>query len=202
MSRIRAVLFDADGVVQRTPPAFRQSLIDVCRANGADPEKFLAAVFAAERPSIVGTGTLAEALAPVLRGFGMTHALDTVLSAWRLVEPDVGVFALIDDLRARGFTCCLATNQQDVRRRHMSLELGYSASFDREYYSCEIRQRKPDAAFFQHILNDLVLAPIEVLFVDDAEANVVAARDLGMETLYFDGGDLRVQVEPLLARAG
>ena len=125
LNPIRAILFDADGVIQHTPPAFHQALIDVAGKAGADPGELLPAIFSAERPAIIGQGSLAEALAPVLERFGLADALQDLLPAWHLIEPDRGALAFVKELRTRRFTCCLATNQQDVRRHYMSHELGY-----------------------------------------------------------------------------
>ena len=38
------------------------------------------------------------------------------------------------------------------RARYMSEDLGYSRLFDREFYSCDIGHKKPDAAYFLAIL--------------------------------------------------
>lgn len=200
MSGVRAILFDADGVVQHTTPAFRETLLAVYGDRpGAD--QFLGAIFAAERPALVGEVPFERALAPVIREYEFEDRREALLTAWRQVEPDQQALALVGALRERGYLCCLATNQQDLRRQFMSMELGYSATFDREYYSCDIGQRKPDASYFEHILADLGMAPAEVLFVDDSEANVAAAAALGMRTLHFNGGDLSQQLEAKLARA-
>ena len=200
LNPIRAILFDADGVIQHTPPAFHQALIDVAGKAGADPAELLPAIFSAERPAIIGQGSFAEALAPVLERFGLADALQDLLPAWHLIEPDRRALAFVEELRTRRFTCCLATNQQDVRRHYMSHELGYRTIFDREYYSCDIGHRKPDAAYFHHILGDLALEPAAALFIDDAEVNVAAARETGMATIHYSGGDLRARVEKALAR--
>jgi putative hydrolase of the HAD superfamily len=75
----------------------------------------------------------------------------------------------------------------------MSEDLGYSELFDREFYSCDLGHKKPGAAYFLAILANLELPPESVLFIDDNEANVAAALELGMNAAVFQPGP---EVEP------
>lgn len=68
----------------------------------------------------------------------------------------------------------------------MSNELGYKELFDREFYSCLIGSAKPDADFFHFILKDLATKPGAVLFLDDHEINVTAARSCGIHAEIYD----------------
>ena len=44
---------------------------------------------------------------------------------------------------------------------------------------------KPDVRYFQAVVAELALTPAEVLFIDDAERNVVAAREAGLRAARF-----------------
>jgi HAD superfamily hydrolase (TIGR01509 family) len=71
--------------------------------------------------------------------------------------------------------------------------------FEHVVASCHLGVRKPDPGFFTGLLARLGCAPDEVLFVDDREGNVEAARDVGLRAHRF------VDVEALrawLAREG
>ena len=52
--------------------------------------------------------------------------------------------------------------------------------FSRHYISYEIGHLKPDAKAFQHAIDDLNCPPEQILFLDDREENIEAARNLGM----------------------
>ena len=60
--------------------------------------------------------------------------------------------------------------------------------FDLVLDSSEIGLRKPDPAIYRLTCRELGLAPVECLFVDDLECNVVAARELGMAALLCADG--------------
>ena len=82
-------------------------------------------------------------------------------------------------------------NNQMQKMHGISLE----SLFIKTYYSFELRLRKSDPRVFQHILDQNHLIPNETLLIDDLEANVLAAKDLGMQIWHvernqFDGVSL------------
>ena len=52
--------------------------------------------------------------------------------------------------------------------------------FDRLYPSFELGVAKPDPTIFKLVLDDLDLAPEEVVFLDDHQINVDAAESVGI----------------------
>jgi HAD superfamily hydrolase (TIGR01509 family) len=54
--------------------------------------------------------------------------------------------------------------------------------------SSDVRSRKPDAAIYRHLLDACGEAPADIVFVDDRQHNVEAARALGIASIEFDAG--------------
>ena len=54
--------------------------------------------------------------------------------------------------------------------------------FEKAYYSYEIGLAKPDKAIFEFVLQDAGIKACETLLVDDAEANILAAKAVGFHT--------------------
>jgi putative hydrolase of the HAD superfamily len=92
---------------------------------------------------------------------------------------------MIGKLRSNGILCCLASNQQSYRAQYMSTELGYSEHFDKEFYSCDLGFIKPDSKFFNSIISVIGGPPSTILFIDDQESNVLAARAVGIKSEIF-----------------
>ena len=181
---IAVVLFDADGVIQRTAGGWRErfaSMLD----DATHLDAFVAEIFASERPCLTGAVDFPTQLGEVLRRWNSRTTVEQALTVWTNIEVDQRVVDLIRALRRSGVTCCLASNQQTHRAGYMSGELGYRSLFDREFYSCRIGHAKPDAAYFERILEELRLEPAQALFIDDVEPNVLSARQVGIPSVHF-----------------
>jgi putative hydrolase of the HAD superfamily len=66
---------------------------------------------------------------------------------------------------------------------------GWSARFDRCFYSCRLGLAKPDPAIFEAVLDDLGATPPSVLFIDDRAENTLAARALGLPAVRFTSAE-------------
>ena len=58
-------------------------------------------------------------------------------------------------------------------------------SFEKTYFSCEVKMHKPESRFFEYVLADLNLKPEECVFIDDQEKNTKAAASLGIKSIIF-----------------
>ena len=61
--------------------------------------------------------------------------------------------------------------------------------FDGTYSSHRIGIRKPEAKIYQHVIDDALLTPENTLFMDDLEANILAAEKLGFGTKLVGEGE-------------
>jgi putative hydrolase of the HAD superfamily len=179
----RAVLFDADGVLQRPTRDWWGRLTGLVPADG---DAFVTELMAAERPALVGKVDFPDALTDVLRRWNSTAPLEEALEPWTWFAAEPAVVELIQTLRAAGVGCHLATNQHAFRRAVMQDERGYGTWFDRTFYSCDLGLAKPDPAYFRAILGALDLPASDVLFIDDNQANVDGARSVGLQAELYD----------------
>jgi putative hydrolase of the HAD superfamily len=187
---IRVVLFDADGVIQHVEHASGNVLrAQVERILGFVPDdldRFTREIFEAERTAMVGHADFVEILHPVLAQWGAHGVADTLAAEWWCpIDTDQSILSLIGTLRQQGMVCALATNQQRYRARYMDETLSYRSVFDRSFYSYQLGLRKPDIEYFKAIIAALECAPDEMLFFDDAEENVAAARSVGLQAEQF-----------------
>ena len=176
---IRAVLFDADGVVQSPSPGWRPAL-EALAPSPADAETLLADIFAVEQLCTDGTEEFAAVLIPVLEKWQIDIPPEQVLDIWTMIEPCEPNLSVVADVRDRGILTCLATNQQQHRAAHIRQSLGYDRFFDHLCISCELGAAKPSALYFQRIADMLSLSPSEMAFIDDHPRNVESARAVGL----------------------
>jgi putative hydrolase of the HAD superfamily len=182
---IRALLLDADGVVQRSARVWRDELARLIGTR-QHLDAFAADVVAAEKPCLIGAADFSVELKAVLEKWHSTTTVEEALRIWTDITVDRGILTTVSVMRARGLFCCLATNQHAQRAAYMSAELRYREFFDREFYSCAVGRAKPDPDYFQRVVVMLGLPPQDVLFFDDNEPNAAAAREVGINGVHFE----------------
>ena len=107
------------------------------------------------------------------------------------------VFAVALDLHRRGFRTGILSNTEKAARPVMDRE-SYRI-FDPIVLSWQAGSSKPQRRIFEILLETLDVPPEEVLLIDDVEANIDAAKDLGMQGLLFtDAATLRKDLLDLL----
>jgi putative hydrolase of the HAD superfamily len=180
----QVVLFDADGVVQQTPPGWEAEL-HATLGSPPQADQLLLDLFTAELPALAGDEDFAEVVREVLARWGLADRTEDVLAFWTRLELDEDVTALIRELRAAGAACYLATNQHDLRRAYMSTSLGYDELLDGQLYSCDLGVAKPDPAYFTAALQRIGCPAGSALFIDDREPNVLGARTAGLRAEVF-----------------
>lgn len=197
---IRALLLDADGVLQSIGPSFTPAVHGWTAHE--DKQQFAAALSRAEAACLCGEADFAQRLANVLAEWGSSVPVERVLRAWHDIEVDATVLPIVAAVRAGGTLCCVASNQQSYRARHMSQVLGYRTLFDREFYSHAIGAAKPDPEYFSRVLEALDLPSADVLFIDDNPSNVHAAATVGIFSEHFPPHSGGPFLRELLAKHG
>lgn len=177
---IKAILWDCDGVLQHPAHDWDDAL---SRLGGAE---FTAALFEAEHAALRGARSLRDVVADLVDLHPVAVSVEDVLALWSLFEADEPAWRVVDDARAAGVRCVLATNQQDIRVELMRHERKYDDRVDGAYYSSEIGHMKPSREFFEAILADLGIEAQEALFVDDVLSNIESARSLGIVAVHHD----------------
>lgn len=193
---ISAVLWDADGVLQRARPGWRDAMI------GFGGEGFIDAVVDAERGPLAGRGSFRTAIADVVRQRGLTVDPQQVLALWEQIDVDPDAMLLLKAQRAQGIRCYLATNQHDERANFMRTELRYGDHLDGQFYSSEMGVAKPSPAFFEQILSDLALPAAQVLFIDDLAENVAGAAAVGLAAAVHHPASGAAGIRGILADHG
>jgi putative hydrolase of the HAD superfamily len=87
-------------------------------------------------------------------------------------------------LRAAGLRTAILSNMP-VTVRDYVLCCSWLPEFDALTFSCEAGVCKPEPKIYWDCLNKLGAEPAEVLFLDDRESNIVAARALGLHAVLF-----------------
>jgi 2-haloacid dehalogenase len=198
--RPTAVVFDLGGVlIDWNPRYLYRQLFD---GDDAAMETFLAEVTSPEWNVQQDAGRpWAEAIESLTREHPEQAAL---IAAYRdrwletLGKAIAPTVTLLDELRRARVRLLALSNWSAetfplARPRYPFLDW-----FEGIVISGEVRIAKPDSRVYHYLLDRYKLDPATTVFIDDSEANVRAAQELGIIGIRFeDGGALRLAVADL-----
>ena len=96
-------------------------------------------------------------------------------------------------LLAPHYPLAIISNTNEAHIIHAEETYSFFSLFHARIYSHEVRAMKPDPAIYKRALASLGgIDPLEALFIDDLEANILGAVKLGWQTIHLRPGvDLR-----------
>lgn len=185
---IKAVLIDSDGVLM-IGGMFSEHLA----YDYGLPIEVLKPFFKNEfQDCLIGHADLKQAIQPYLPSLEWKGSADELLNYWFKSEHkmDDRLLRNIQQLRDAGIKCYLATNQEKYRSDYIRTEMGLEKMMDGIFSSAEMGYKKPQAEFFQFILNELhPIQPHEIGYWDDSQENVDAAKALGIQAYLYTSFD-------------
>jgi putative hydrolase of the HAD superfamily len=187
--QIGAVVLDYGEVLCSRPSP--DALAGMAGMFGIDAEKFLTIYRSSRNPYDRGDLTADAYWAELARGAGVTIDSQDIERLRRL---DVHMWSNINQemtewlarIHSGGFRTAILSNMQTDMAAHARRKFDWLRYIDHQVFSCEVRSIKPDPAIYQHALAQLDAPQTEVLFVDDREENIQAARALGICGIHFE----------------
>jgi len=126
-----------------------------------------------------------------------------VHAAWLLGEYE-GVADLVRGLHDAGVeTACLSNTNHDHWEQMLAGEFPALRSLRHRHASHVLGLRKPDGAIYEAFERATSRTPDRIVFFDDLEENVFAARARGWRAVHVDHtGDTAAQIRDALAELG
>lgn len=129
-----------------------------------------------------------------LRGFSKTNLNDRQIdAAWNAMLLDLPKqrLQLLQHLTAR-YRLFLLSNTNEIHINCFSNYLqktfgipDLSSVFEKEFFSYEMKMRKPDAKIYETVLDEKKIFAHETVFIDDLLINTKAAEMLGLKTIHL-----------------
>lgn len=189
MNRVEVILFDLGGVLIEL--AGVEQMIEWSPGIATHEELWRRWLHSsAVRRFETGAIGREEFATAVIGEFGCPVGTDEFLAAFtwwpRSVYP--GAFDLLGSMRER-YRIASVSNTNEIHWDRFSNAWKLDAAFHHNFPSYLVGKLKPDAEYFEHVLEALDAPAERVLFIDDNAINVDAAARLGMVTRKVAGVD-------------
>ena len=185
---ISAAVFDLGGVLLDWNPRY---LYRQLFADPGEMEDFLARICTGDWHRQHDLG--ADITASCQRLAALHPEYRDAIMAWaqRGEEMVAGQFDetvdVLCEVKAAGLPCYALSNMEPGPYRIRCARFAFMTWFDGHVISGLERVAKPDPRIFEILLERYGLTPSATVFVDDAPANVAAARALGLNAVLFTG---------------
>lgn len=188
---VKAVVFDIGGVLERVDDdAWPEVWINRWERRMDLPAGHLIAALAEHEPAgDLVTGGMSEAqmrgMYAGALGLDEQQADEMMAELWDAYcgELDVELRDFAASLRP-AYTTAILSNSADGARREEQRRYGFEQLVDVIVYSHEVGLAKPDPAVFRLTEQRLGVHPHEIVFLDDQERHVQAARRIGWRAVH------------------
>ncbi|UVK45749.1 HAD-IA family hydrolase [Mesorhizobium sp. AR07] len=189
---MRTIMMDVDGVLVSGRPIDGAHLFTDLEKDLGIPLDLLQREFFVPRwPAIVtGQRLLEPELADVLAAIAPDVAAETLIKYWFENDSriDREVLGAISELRRDGKRVFLATNQEHRRASYLMNDMRLADHVDGIIYSAALGHRKPSAKFYELATKFAQTRASDIVLIDDAQDNVLAARACGWGALHWKEG--------------
>lgn len=202
MENVKNVIFDFGGVLLDWNPRY---LYREYFADEREMEYFLAEVCTGEwNLRLDGGRSFDEAVATLQQQWPRyREPIAMFRDGWeRMLKDEIPAsVALLRELKAAGYGIYGLTNWSAETIGFAYRRFDFFRLFDGIVVSGEEKVVKPERRIYEILLARYALRPEECVFIDDNQANIDAATQLGIRTVLFDDADsVRSRLAPLLSR--
>jgi putative hydrolase of the HAD superfamily len=188
MPSVQAVLFDYGLVL--SGPADPASWERMKLLLQADETSFHAAYWnhrhAYDRGNISGTDYWQAVAADVNQTLSPTTLASLIEADTDLwTQPNQPMIDWAAALQRAGIKTGILSNIGDEMETGVLNRCPWLQDFAHHTFSHNLKIAKPELAIYQHAAAGLAVPPSEILFIDDREDNIAAAREAGMQTVQY-----------------
>ena len=184
---IKAVCFDLDGVffTENSFRDFKISISDHTNRSGLIDDVFHGSMMSEFKTNIITEATYWDYVRQTLE---ITLTNEEIFKILReSYELDAQVKRYVCKLREAGYSTCLCSNNFITRIRELDDEFAFLRHFDTKIFSYEVGVLKPSINIFKILVDQCGYQASEVVYSDDSESNLSKAREVGINTLRYEG---------------
>jgi epoxide hydrolase-like predicted phosphatase len=186
INKTKLIIFDIGGVLRAPEQSFELLLDDLANAVGTPPEKVREFYAHYLDRMLIGKISAAQFFLAMKKKF---HLKKDPKKIWleialKKLQPNKKLLDIVDKLRSQ-YQVAIVSNTSEMKNM-VDEQLDFFVHFDRLFFSYKLKMKKPSKRIFLYVLSKTKLKPNEVMFVDDREANLKVARELGIKSIQFN----------------
>jgi len=190
--QIEAVLFDYGMVLSGPPDPAAWSRLRAISALSEDQlhTEYWLYRHEYDRGTLTAIAYWQKIAAETNRTFTPTQIADLIaadVDLWS--QPNPPMIAWAQALQRAGIKTGILSNIGDAMTAGFLQKFAWLAAFNHCTWSYALKMAKPEAAIYQCAAEGLATPPARILFLDDREENIAAAKAAGMQTIYYTSPD-------------
>ncbi len=187
---IKAITFDLDGVYFVNG---KSNFIDNLVSLGVSEEKAISIFLKSDQMNKLyktGKMTNQEYWRFALREWELDLSVEDVISLLiKGYEINPKIVRIVKAVREKGFKTCICSNNFPARINGLQKKFGFLDDFDAVALSYQAGATKPSLKIFQDLIDRVKVKAEEIVFADDNQDNLAGARELGIQTFFYEGLD-------------
>jgi len=192
MTPVKAVLFDY-GMVLSAPPdpaAWQRMRTLTGLTEDILHREYWAHRDAYDRGELKGQAfwnKIASGAGIVLTPDHLTGLIEADVDLWGQLNPPM--IDWVQRLHRAGIRTGILSNMPDAMEAGLRARHPWIEGFDHHTWSHALNLAKPELEIYRHAAEGLSTPPANILFIDDREENIAAARAVGMQAIQYDSRD-------------
>lgn len=184
--KYKAIFFDLDGVLTTNHSGGGQMCKHLAQTLEVDVETIREIYKPFGKELGLGRANYAQVIEALNNALGTEVTMENVQDAFLSAPKNVEMFTLAESLRSKGYVLGVITDNDKERFATLKVHLGLEDLFDHLVLSANIGAFKHSEVIFKEALRLAGVKPEEAVFIDNKQANLEAAQELGMKTIWFD----------------
>lgn len=111
---------------------------------------------------------------------------DLLIKGYEINEKVVDI---VKEVRDKGYKTLICTNNFPARINELQKRFKFLDNFDAKAISYEVGATKPDKKIFQELVKQSGVKPEEIVFADDNNDNLEGAKELGIQSFFYENFD-------------
>lgn len=184
---IKSIVFDFDKMLHLTEDLFSVWATKKYGLSKEAVNEFFTKEFSLCR---IGKLDTKKALEKYISKFRWEGSVEEFMQAWyEYGNFDDRMIKLINELKEKKVICVLSTNNEKYRMQYYIEKYDLGKIFDHLLISANLGFLKPEKEMFEEILKVTNLEKEEILFCDDKESFIKAAKNFGFKTYSYGNFD-------------